>query len=390
MAEDIGVLIVDDSALMRNLIGKMIEMTPGLVVAEKAMNGMFALRKIPRAEPDVIVLDLEMPEMNGIEFLKERKKRGITIPVIILSSVASSGAEITMEALALGASDFIQKPSGAISSDIHLVKDSLMHMLLGYGGRYRRMHGKKVSDTPAAPTLTSSFPTASSSSFSLHSTENIRQTLGGSVLSRAAPVKAPPPLCKPGKTEIIAIGISTGGPDALRQVFARLDADLKVPIVVVQHMPPGFTNEFAKSLDRVCPLEVKEAEEGDLIKQGRILIAQGNKHLEVERKPLASVVHLSDAPLVSGHRPSADVLFASVAKAYGNHALGVIMTGMGRDGAEQLGTIYHEGGITIGQDEASAVVYGMPRVAHELGHVMEQVSLDKMAERICSLAKAVR
>ncbi|MDR2418243.1 MAG: chemotaxis response regulator protein-glutamate methylesterase [Treponema sp.] len=390
MADDIGVLIVDDSALMRNLIGKMIEMTPGLAIADKAMNGIFALRKIPLVEPDIIVLDLEMPEMNGIEFLKERKKRGITIPVIILSSVASSGAEITMEALALGASDFIQKPSGSISTDIHLVKDSLIHMLLGYGGRYRRMRKKKSSDTPAASTLTPPLSATSSLSFSLHSAENIRQTLSGFISSSSSPVTAPTPLRKPGKTEIIAIGISTGGPDALRQVFAHLDADLKVPIVVVQHMPPGFTNEFAKSLDRACPLEVKEAEEGDLIKPGRILIAQGNKHLEVERKPLASIVHLSDDPPVSGHRPSADVLFASVAKAYTNHALGVIMTGMGRDGAEQLGTIYHEGGLTIGQDEASAVVYGMPRVAHELGHVMEQVALDKMAERICSLAKAVR
>jgi two-component system chemotaxis response regulator CheB len=155
-------------------------------------------------------------------------------------------------------------------------------------------------------------------------------------------------------------------------------------------MPPGFTNEFAKSLDRICPLDVKEAEEGDEILPGRILIAQGNKHLEVERKIPNGVVHLSDSPQVSGHRPSADVLFASVALAYQNRALGVIMTGMGRDGAQQLGTIYKEGGITIGQDEASAVVYGMPRVAYELGHVMEQVPLEKMARRICEVAKATR
>jgi two-component system chemotaxis response regulator CheB len=195
---------------------------------------------------------------------------------------------------------------------------------------------------------------------------------------------------KPAKTEIIAIGISTGGPDALRVVFSKLDADLKVPIVVVQHMPPGFTNEFAKSLDRVCPLDVKEAEEGDAILPGRILIAQGNKHLEVERKASGGIAHLSDSPQVSGHRPSADVLFASVALAYQNRALGVIMTGMGRDGAQQLGTIYKEGGITIGQDEATAVVYGMPRVAYEQGHVMEQVSLEKMARRICEIAKATR
>jgi two-component system chemotaxis response regulator CheB len=213
--------------------------------------------------------------------------------------------------------------------------------------------------------------------------------LGGSSPT-AAPSNPPTPLRKPANTEIIAIGISTGGPDALRVVFSQLDADLKVPIVVVQHMPPGFTNEFAKSLDRICPLDVKEAEDGDAIQSGRILIAQGNKHLEVEKKSSTPVVRLSDAPLVSGHRPSADVLFASVAMNYQNHALGVIMTGMGRDGAQHLGTIYKEGGLTVGQDEASAVVYGMPRVAYELGHVMEQVSLQKMGRRICDIAKTSR
>jgi two-component system chemotaxis response regulator CheB len=155
-------------------------------------------------------------------------------------------------------------------------------------------------------------------------------------------------------------------------------------------MPAGFTQEFAKSLDRLCPLDVKEAAEGDQVVGGRILIAQGNKHLEVERKGTGSIVHLTDDPPVSGHRPSADVLFASVAMAYTNHALGVIMTGMGRDGAQQLGTVYKEGGMTIGQDEATAVVYGMPRVAYELGHVMEQVSLEHMARRICDIAKTQR
>ncbi|MDR1950150.1 MAG: chemotaxis response regulator protein-glutamate methylesterase [Spirochaetaceae bacterium] len=376
MADEVAVLVVDDSALMRNLISRMIEATPGLKVADKAMNGVFALQKIPRVNPDVIVLDLEMPEMNGIEFLKERKKLGLKIPVIILSSIARRGAEITMEALALGASDFIQKPSGSVSEDIHTVKDTLMGMLLGYGGQYRRNQGRKVltppeyakkPDAPAAEAAHKASPFAA-----------------------APPAAAPTPVRKPANTEIIAIGISTGGPDALRVVFANLDADLKQPILVVQHMPAGFTLEFARSLDRLCPLEVKEAEEGDLVRSGRVLIAPGNKHIEVERKSLASIVHLSDDPPVSGHRPSADVLFASVAMAYTNHTLGVIMTGMGRDGAQQLGTIYKEGGITLGQDEATAVVYGMPRVAYELGHVMEQVPLDKMASRICSIAKAAR
>ncbi|WP_043923214.1 chemotaxis-specific protein-glutamate methyltransferase CheB [Leadbettera azotonutricia] len=365
---------------MRNLIGRMVEDTPGLVIADKAMNGVFALQKIPRVNPDVIVLDLEMPEMNGIEFLKERKKRNIQIPVVILSSIAARGAEITMEALALGASDFIQKPSGSVSEDIHTVRDTLVTMLLGYGGSFRRSQGRKVlspSEYTKKPEHVGVGP-------------DIATLLGLSGTPAAGPAKPPAQIRKPGKTEIIALGISTGGPDALRVVFANLDKDLAVPIVVVQHMPPGFTNEFAKSLDRLCPLDVKEAEEGDAIKPGRILIAQGNKHLEVEKKATGSIVHLTSTPQVSGHRPSADVLFASVALAYQNHALGVIMTGMGRDGAAQIGTIYKEGGMTIGQDEATAVVYGMPRVAYELGHVMEQVSLQNMGRRICEIAKAVR
>jgi two-component system chemotaxis response regulator CheB len=380
VADEISVLIVDDSALMRNLIGHMVNDTPGLKVADKAMHGRFALEKIPRVNPDIIVLDLEMPEMNGIEFLKERKKRGITIPVVILSSIARRGAEITMEALSLGASDFIQKPSGAVSEDIHLVKDTLVGMLLGYGNAYRKAQGMKV----LAPSEYKEKPAKPPSSPDLMAHFNLSP-------ATAEPAKSPTPVRKPANTEIIAIGISTGGPDALRVVFAQLDADLKVPIVVVQHMPPGFTNEFARSLDRICPLDVKEAEDGDAIQPGRILIAQGNRHLEVEKKGInPAVARLSDAPLVSGHRPSADVLFASVAMSYQNHALGVIMTGMGRDGAQHLGTIYKEGGLTLGQDEASAVVYGMPRVAYELGHVMEQVSLQNMARRICDVAKTAR
>jgi two-component system chemotaxis response regulator CheB len=359
----------------------MVEDTPGLVLADKAMNGVFALQKIPRVNPDIICLDLEMPEMNGIEFLKERKKRGINIPVVILSSIAARGAEITMEALSLGASDFIQKPSGSVSEDIHTVKDALVGMLLGYGGAYRRSQGKKVL-SPAEYAKKPEVTARPTSDIAAH----FKMILAPAV----TPARPPAQIRKPGKTEIIAIGISTGGPDALRVVFSKIDADLKVPIVVVQHMPAGFTNEFAKSLDRICPLDVKEAEDGDPIQNGRILIAQGNKHLEIEKKSFSAVVRLSDAPQVSGHRPSADVLFASVAMAYQNHALGVIMTGMGRDGAAQIGTIFKEGGMTLGQDEGSAVVYGMPRVAYELGHVMEQVSLDNMARRICEIAKEPR
>jgi two-component system, chemotaxis family, protein-glutamate methylesterase/glutaminase len=372
--DPVSVLVVDDSALMRNLISKIIEATPGLAVAEKAMNGVFALQKIPRCDPDVIVLDIEMPEMNGIDFLKERKRLGIEIPVIILSSLAKEGAAVTMEALALGAADFITKPSGSVSSDIHTVAGQLSRLLLAYGSQHQRRKGK----TPPK--------------YQFEAPERMFEPVPVLEVRAAERVKSPPPvpLRQPGPIELIAIGISTGGPNALREVFAKIDADLPQPVLVVQHMPPGFTEEFAKSLDRICPLDVKEAADGDLVKPGRVLIAPGDKHIVVEKKSLGSVVRLSDAPLENGQRPSADVLFGSVARVYANKAMGVIMTGMGRDGARELGSIYREGGLTLGQDEASCVVYGMPKVAFELGHVSQQVSLGEMAATISRLAKQYR
>ena len=362
MPDPVSVLVVDDSALMRNLLSKIIEATPGLRVADKAMNGLFALQKIPRCDPDVIVLDIEMPEMNGIEFLKERKRLGMEIPVIILSAVAKEGAAITISALSLGASDFITKPSGSVSSDIHTVASELARLLLAYGSQYQRRKGKSPPLEERAAE---------------RAAERERH-------------EAPKPLRQAGPIEVIAIGISTGGPNALREVFAKIDADIVQPILVVQHMPPGFTEEFAKSLDRICPLDVKEAADGDILRQGRILIAPGDRHILVERRPLGTVARLSEAPPENGHRPSADVLFGSVARAYANRAMGVIMTGMGKDGAKELGSIYKEGGITLGQDEASCVVYGMPKVAFELGNVGQQVALADMAATISRLAKQYR
>jgi two-component system chemotaxis response regulator CheB len=365
MADDVSVLVVDDSALMRNLLTKMLQTAPGLTLGATAMNGKFALQKLDTVKPDVILLDLEMPVMNGIQFLEERKKLGITIPVIILSSVAERGAPVTMKALSLGACDFVQKPSGSISTDLHTVAQQVTRLLLAYGGAYRKGHGKKVP----VKTETLGIETLTSDKF------------------KNSPANRPQRLREAGDIEIIAIGISTGGPDALRVVFSKLDPDLKQPILVVQHMPAGFTNEFAKSLDRICPLDVTEAVDGEKVVPSHIYIAQGAKHLVVQKQGFSAVLHLTTEPPVSGHRPSADVLFASVAMSYKNHALGVIMTGMGKDGAQQLGTLYREGGLTLGQDEKTAVVYGMPRVAWEMGHVMEQVPLELMGQRICQVAK---
>jgi two-component system chemotaxis response regulator CheB len=364
--EPINVLIVDDSALMRNLIGKIVESDSTLKVVGKAMNGHFALEKLSAARPDIIILDLEMPGMDGITFLKERKRIGVTIPVIILSSLATRSAAVTMEALSLGASDFIMKPSGSVSEDLHTVSHSLLEMIHSYS----ILHRTRVIAEGLTQPRASAKPSASVFPAQKKSEEP------------AAPLRIKSPI------DIVAIGISTGGPNALREVFSALPADYKVPTVVVQHMPAGFTAEFAKSLDRICPQEVKEAAEGDIVKPGRILIAPGGMHhLVVEKRPLAIITHLVEQDPVNGHRPSVDMLFESVAKNFGSRCLALIMTGMGRDGAQKIGDVYKAGGITLGQDEASSIVYGMPRVAFENGFVQKQVALSDIAPTVCRITK---
>jgi len=359
-------MIVDDSALMRSLIKRIVSSHPELDVAGIAMNGRFAQQKISKLNPDVMVLDLEMPEVNGIEFLKWREEQKIEVPVIILSALATEGAKVTMEALGLGASDFITKPTGSGPDEIKNIASELNNKLLAYGRDYQKRKGT----LPETKIPESNFQR-----------------------SWQEPVKteeriAPPPPQKivprstPGKAEIVAIGISTGGPNALRQVFPKLSPDLPVPILVVQHMPAGFTREFANSLNKICPLEVKEAAEGDILKPGRILIAPGDRHLTVEKKSLATIVHLEDGENVNGHKPSAGVLFESVAKNFQNNAVAIIMTGMGKDGSRELGQILEAGSRTIAQDEHSSIVFGMPRVAIEMGHAQQVVSLQDMAETI--------
>jgi two-component system chemotaxis response regulator CheB len=402
---EIGVLVVDDSALMRNLVSRIVNSAQDLTVLGTAMNGAFALEKIPRLKPDVIVLDLEMPEMTGIQFLEERSKREIDIPVVILSSVARKGAKITMDALALGASDFITKPSGSVSHDIHVVGDQLIEMLRGYGGNYRRNRGKQIPEPPpdhairtprhAQDTPPSDEPVSTETLERAADRVDHRPPEAAPSPRTAAtptPTSAPPrtPKTAPGALELIVIGISTGGPNALRKLFATLPADIGAPIVVVQHMPAGFTSEFANSLNRVSALDIKEAAEGDLLKSGRVLIAPGDYHITVERRKLAGIVHLNQEPACNGHRPSAGVLFRSAAAAYGNGVLAVIMTGMGRDGAYEIGDIYEAGGVTIGQDEESSVVYGMPRVAHESGYLHRQAALDEMSAVLAEVAAPLR
>lgn len=395
--DNLRVVVCDDSALMRNLISRIINDIPGMNVVEKASNGENLLSILPDAKPDIIILDIEMPVMTGVEFLKERKAQKLKIPVIILSSIATQGAAVTMECLELGASDFITKPGGSISTNIETVGDELIEKIASYGGRFARRSGKRIP-----------FPEHFSHLLKMRSAEKfVAQQKGTqiteqpSAASQISPVfafsqpekKQPAvitPLREGGRIKIIALGISTGGPNALREVFKMLDPHLSQPILVVQHMPAGFTAEFAQSLNKICPLTVVEAADNMPIEGAHIYIAPGNYHIVVEERAGRNVIRTTQSPQRNGHRPSADVLFESVAKIYKNNALGVIMTGMGKDGAEELAEMRRQGAWTLGQDEESAVVYGMPKVAWELGGVQKQVSLKTMADEISALAREYR
>jgi two-component system chemotaxis response regulator CheB len=359
----IKILIVDDSALMRSIITRILGSDPGIEVVGTAMNGKFALTKMQSLNPDLLILDLEMPEMNGIEFLKEKNRMKNKLPVIILSAHAKKGAAITLEALSLGASDFVMKPSDQ-GENIETIGKKLLEMIYGLTGRVQ-----------TAPVITQNKPETRNPS-----------TILSEEYSRKLDVK---PLLKEIHTiqdiQIVAIGISTGGPNALRDILPRFPADFPVPIVIVQHMPAGFTAEFASSLDKICQLRVKEAEDQDLVKPGRILIAQGNRHLKLVKKSLAVAVSLTDTDQVNGHRPSCDVLFESVAQIYGPNAIGCIMTGMGKDGAAEIGSILNKGGITLAQDQETSVVFGMPKVAIEKGNIQIVKPLTEIPDTILSL-----
>ncbi|MBP5697765.1 MAG: chemotaxis response regulator protein-glutamate methylesterase [Treponema sp.] len=398
--DDIQVLICDDSALMRNLISRVVDSTEGMKVCATAMNGRFCLQKIPLTHPDIIILDIEMPEMNGVEFLKERKMQGIDIPVLILSSVATKGAAVTMQCLELGAVDFITKPSGSVSNNIMSVSAALIERIASYGSRYARRKGKSVYPTDffvqqtkfkeaqtlaKKESLVNKTPVPTGTGAKAPAEAKTELPIFSASIWKPAEPKKPAvitPERNPGPIEIVAIGISTGGPNALREMLAKLDPKFSRPILIVQHMPAGFTKEFANSLNRICPLEVKEAEDGDLIHPGMIYVAPGDFHIVVEKSTLCNVIRLSKADMRNGHRPSADVMFESIAKIYQNRALGVIMTGMGRDGAEQLAEMRRQGAWTLGQDEASSVVYGMPKAGWENGAVQKQIALENMAEEI--------
>jgi len=361
LSDRISALIVDDSSIMRKMIRTIFEKTPDITVAATAMNGEFALYKMKTLKPDVIILDIQMPHMNGIDFLREKRSLKDLTPVIILSSIARRGAHETIEALALGASDFLLKPSSENDYNIGQVADQLIQLVRAYSGK------KSYSEVGTAL------------QYKKHEHLEYKSPLKYAYKKMTAPKR------QPGRIEVVAIGISTGGPSALRDVCSKLKDSLSAPVLIVQHMPPGFTKEFAYSLNNICPLEVKEAQNGDIIKKGRVLLAPGTAHIEVESKPLAKIIRLKDSEPVNGHKPSVGVLFSSIAAQYRNHSMAIIMTGMGKDGAEEIGSIYKEGGFTIAQDAESSVVFGMPKVAIENGYIHRVACLKEIPEIINSL-----
>jgi two-component system chemotaxis response regulator CheB len=341
LSHPIRVLVVDDSALMRKLIPKMLARDSSIQVVGTAMDGAFALSKIEELNPDVITLDLEMPRMDGTATLREitRKHR---IPVIVVSAHTTAGASATFKALALGALDFIAKPADAASAHMDEIAAELI-------SKIKAAASGKVGAVPA-----------------------MTQVL--QIAKQPRPHTAP--------TRIVAIGISTGGPNTLQYVLAQLPADFPGAILVVQHMPEGYTEMFARRLNDTCAIAVKEARSGDLLAAGRALICPGNRHMRVRRMPLGPVAVLSDEDRVNGHRPSVDVLFRSVAQEFGPTSIAVLMTGMGDDGADAMGAVKEAGGLTIAQNAESCVVFGMPKAAIERGHAARVLSLDALANTI--------
>ena len=331
----VRVLVVDDSVVVRKLLSEVLAASPQIQLAGTASSGAIALAKIPRLNPDVVTLDIEMPGLNGLETLREIRKLYPKLPVIMFSTLTEQGAAITLEALSLGASDYMAKPanSESLASAMAEVRRDLITKILSLTGGDRHA-------TPASPSV-------------------------------------PPRKARTGasRIEILAIGTSTGGPNALAEVIPRLPESFPVPVVVVQHMPPLFTRLLAERLSSRSSIPVREAEAGSALEPGHVWIARGDYHMIVARKGLQTVLELNQGPPENSCRPAVDVLFRSVAQTYGPNVLAVVMTGMGSDGARGAAHIREAGGEVLVQDEASSVVWGMP------GAVVDS----QCANKICPL-----
>lgn len=343
----IRVLVVDDSALIREVLARMLTRDGDIDVVGTATDPIDAREKIKQLNPDVVTLDIEMPNMNGLAFL-EKLMRLRPTPVVMVSTLTKKGASETLLALELGAVDFVAKPSAEFAGGLDAFGASLRD----------KIRSAARTDVRGAAVRTEAPKVA--------------------VRTAAAPDGA-----------LIAIGASTGGVEAIRTVLTGMPTDCP-PIVIAQHMPAGFTARFAARLDELCALTVVEAEDRLVLQRGHAYVARGDYHLRVERSSGQLKCRLSQDELTSGHRPSVDVLFESVAKAVGPMAVGAILTGMGRDGARGLKLMRDAGAYTVGQSQASALVYGMPRVAFEEGAVVEQAAVEQVAAKLANALVKLR
>ncbi len=343
----IKVLIVDDSALIRSLLSEIVSSAAEFEVVGTAKDPYEARDMVNEHAPDVITLDIEMPRMDGLTFL-DKLMRAKPTPVVMISTLTEQGSEATFKAMELGAVDFVAKPKVGVVEGMHAYREEILYKLKA--AAMAKLH-KRLPP--------------------------VRQSLKvDEVLAKTAKSGAPA-----NADLLVAFGASTGGPEALKRVIMALPADFP-GVVITQHMPPGFTASFAARLDRLSPLTVLEAKGEERILPGHVYIAPGDQHLVVERIGRFYVTKLSDAPPVFRHKPSVDVLFRSVANAAGGNAVAALFTGMGKDGAQGMLDIYQAGGYTLAQDEASCVVYGMPREAMALGGVHEQHSIENMARQL--------
>jgi two-component system chemotaxis response regulator CheB len=339
------VLIVDDSALVRNVLKELISAEPDLEVVGVAPDPIVARELIRQLSPDVITLDVEMPRMDGIEFL-ERLMRLRPTPVIMVSSLTERGSDVTLRALELGAVDFVSKPKLGIENGLKAYAEEITEKIrTAAGARVRRAHLEIVASRSADAVL----------------------------LSTAGPVDS--------TEKLVFIGASTGGTEAIKMVLSRMPPDAPA-ILVTQHMPESFTKSFAQRLDGLCRIRVKEAEHGERVLPGHAYVAPGHSHLLVRRSGANYVTELSQGPPVNRHRPSVDVLFRSAANVAGRNAIGVILTGMGKDGAAGMLEMKRAGAATFAQDEATCVVYGMPREAVAMGGVDEVLPVQDITGRV--------
>ncbi|WP_028995916.1 protein-glutamate methylesterase/protein-glutamine glutaminase [Azonexus hydrophilus] len=361
MAGNIKVMIVDDSALVRQVISQALSREPGIEVVATASDPVFAVDKLRACWPDVLIVDIEMPRMDGISFLRKIMTERPT-PVIICSSLAESGAQATFDAMAAGAVTIITKPKAGLKAFLEDSSNDIVQAVRTAAKANLRALPRSGTAAPLnRPKLTADAVLASGTPTAMARTTD----------------------------QLIAIGTSTGGTQALEAILTRLPATC-LGIVIVQHMPEKFTAMFAERLNSICEIEVREARDGDRVMPGRALIAPGGRHMMLKRSGAQYLVEVVDGPLVNRHKPSVDVLFRSVAKFAGANALGIILTGMGDDGARGLKEMHDAGAHTIAQDEASCVVFGMPREAIKLGAADQVMPLDSVPEAMMGYTRANR